>query len=110
MANDIVIIDGPLPKCDFCGDTATVDGKTRMGPWANMCDDDFNSYGVGIGLGKGQHLVTADDPIVPAQIESAQTPSEVERVRNLLLEAGIDCTIEDLTDDDEIAVIMDYLK
>lgn len=44
-------------KCDFCGKPATHDGKTKMGPWAYMCDDHFKRYGVGTGLGKGQQLV-----------------------------------------------------
>lgn len=50
-------------SCDFCGGTATVDGKTASGPWANMCDRDFENYGVGLGLGKGQRLIVqAYDP------------------------------------------------
>lgn len=43
-----------LPACDFCTATATVDGKTKFGPWANMCDGCFKTNGVGLGVGKGQ--------------------------------------------------------
>jgi len=51
----------PPENCDLChkpvGD-AFVDGKTKMGPWANMCYVTcFPKYGVGLGTGKGQHYV-----------------------------------------------------
>ena len=51
-----------LPDCDFCKEAgiarkAAYDGKTIYGPWANMCDDDFEQVGVGLGLGRGQRLV-----------------------------------------------------
>lgn len=48
-----------LPPCDFNihHPAAAVDGKTKMGPWANMCEGCFQSNGVGLGLGKGQRLV-----------------------------------------------------
>lgn len=51
-----------LPKCDFCTAAVTVtraryDGKTVMGPWANMCEVHFNEYGIGLGTGRGQRLV-----------------------------------------------------
>lgn len=35
---------------------AKYDGKTVAGPWAKMCEDCFNSHGVGLGTGKGQLL------------------------------------------------------
>ena len=43
-------------ECDICNKETNeyVDGKTKMGPWANMCLDCFKTNGVGIGLGKGQ--------------------------------------------------------
>jgi len=44
-------------KCDFCGKVAKYDGKTKMGPWANMCESCFKINGVGLGLGKGQRFV-----------------------------------------------------
>ena len=34
-----------LPKCDFCPRPGVYDGKTQMGPWANMCDTHLKSYG-----------------------------------------------------------------
>ena len=48
--------------CDFC-DKQTgvmlatkffVDGRTRIGPWAIMCESHFERYGVGLGIGRGQ--------------------------------------------------------
>lgn len=49
-----------LPDCDFSHDVkvkATYDGKTLMGPWANMCEKHFHINGVGLGLGQGQRLI-----------------------------------------------------
>lgn len=48
--------------CDVCGrtvGTTFVDGKTRHGPWANMCESCHKVHGVGIGTGKGQRYETA---------------------------------------------------
>lgn len=36
---------------------ALYDGKTRTGPWANMCQDCFTQHGVGLGTGRGQRLL-----------------------------------------------------
>ena len=54
---------GPeLPICQFSFAhpgrrlTATVDGKTRDGPWAYMCDECHDRFGVGLGTGRGQRL------------------------------------------------------
>jgi hypothetical protein len=47
---------GPV-TCDLCHqpqDHHFIDGATRMGPWANMCETCANDYGVGLGLGRGQ--------------------------------------------------------
>lgn len=56
-----------LPECDICRYvknvtkvTAHYDGKTTLGPWANMCDECFEEYGVGLGTGRGQKLILAD--------------------------------------------------
>lgn len=46
-----------IPNCDFCFNPASYDGKTKMGPWANMCEDCFKKYGVGLGTGKGQKFI-----------------------------------------------------
>ena len=46
------------PQCDFCTRGATVDGKTRLGPWGYMCDPHWNDFGVGrFGTGYGQRLI-----------------------------------------------------
>ena len=52
-----------LPNCDVCASAgirdqvAKYDGKTIMGPWANMCQACFADLGVGLGLGRGQELI-----------------------------------------------------
>ena len=38
--------DGIKTKCDFCDAPAVMDGKTTMGPWAFMCQQHFDKYGV----------------------------------------------------------------
>lgn len=51
-----------LPTCQFdcqggAAHDAVYDGKTKMGPWANMCAIAFKRHGVGLGTGRGQKLV-----------------------------------------------------
>lgn len=57
-----------IPDCDICKyvdrptnkiEPAAYDGKTKDGPWANMCETHFQQYGVGLGTGRGQKLVQA---------------------------------------------------
>ena len=46
-----------MQTCQLCySKTATVDGKTKMGPWAFMCEACHTVFGVGLGVGKGQRL------------------------------------------------------
>jgi hypothetical protein len=48
---------GSVANCDICSREIKrefVDGKTVMGPWALMCRRCVGSYGVGLGLGRGQ--------------------------------------------------------
>ena len=63
MANTWVVVDR-IPDCDMCKlgpypktAPAYADGKTEMGPWANMCQPCFDHYGIGLGLGLGQELL-----------------------------------------------------
>ncbi len=53
-----------IPPCDFCRMAivpktvpAVVDGKTTLGPWANMCEPHYSQYGTGLGTGLGQKLI-----------------------------------------------------
>lgn len=47
-----------IPNCDFCGDKAEYDAKTKFGPWAYMCGTHWHLSGLGqLGLGRGQRLV-----------------------------------------------------
>jgi len=58
MSNSKEAVVTELPQCDFCADTAQYDARTTFGPWANMCEGDFRTYGVGqLGTGLGQRLV-----------------------------------------------------
>ena len=64
MKNHTQVEVSELPQCDFCKQNPLVlyqeahyDGKTWMGPWANMCREHFKKFGVGLGLGKGQELM-----------------------------------------------------
>ena len=48
-----------LPYCDTHPSVAKpvrahYDGKTRLGPWGYMCEDCFQQFGMGLGLGRGQ--------------------------------------------------------
>jgi hypothetical protein len=49
---------GDPPKhCDICRRSVGgefVDGKTRRGPWGNLCSACHGLYGVGFGVGRGQ--------------------------------------------------------
>ena len=40
--------EGIRTKCDFCDEPAVYDSKTKMGPWANMCQVHFFRYGLRI--------------------------------------------------------------
>ena len=41
---------------------ADYDGKTIRGPWANMCQECFDDWGVGLGTGKGQKFIFGEPP------------------------------------------------
>lgn len=59
--SDTVSVREVLPDCHWHpGVPAAVDGRTHQGPWANMCGSCFELLGVGLGLGRGQRLVTRD--------------------------------------------------
>lgn len=64
MSSSVIV--KALPGCDICRSegvtkSAKYDGKTIMGPWANMCLTHFKGYGVGLGTGRGQRLVLAGE-------------------------------------------------
>ena len=47
----------PPKMCELCNEDITdsfIDGATTYGPWACMCVDCHDTYGRGLGLGKGQ--------------------------------------------------------
>jgi hypothetical protein len=50
------------PLCDLCKEQgrerpAAIDGKTTFGPWAYLCIEHYDTYGVGLGVGRGQRLL-----------------------------------------------------
>ena len=51
-----------LPTCSFCAELAHFNGKTTMGPWADMCPTHFDKYGVELGTGYGQMLIAEQEP------------------------------------------------
>lgn len=55
--------------CDICGKIINqgqsyVDGKTIKGPWANMCENCFGRFGIGLGLGLGQRHYSKESALV----------------------------------------------
>ena len=52
-------------KCQMRGEailTKFVDGSTGSGgPWAIMCDECHKTFGVGLGIGRGQRFVMQGD-------------------------------------------------
>lgn len=77
-----------LPNCDMCKSNgrldvvAEYDARTTLGPWANLCAEDFKVYGVGLGTGKGQKLVlsssmyaeTTDQPLLECALHNGRHP------------------------------------
>lgn len=67
MSNETYV--SKLPDCDICKyeqdrkTEAHYDGRTVSGQWANMCTPHFATRGVGLGTGKGQHLVVGEKPV-----------------------------------------------
>lgn len=55
--NQVIVTD--MPNCDMphCKRQARYDAKTKMGPWAYMCNQHFESYGLKLGVGFGQELI-----------------------------------------------------
>ena len=47
-----------LPSCDFCGEDAWYDFKTKIGgAWANACESCFKDNDGQLGLGMGQNFI-----------------------------------------------------
>jgi len=63
--SDIEVKVTTLPKCDVClvsgvrpQKVATYDARSTHGQWGYMCEEHFQEQGVGLGLGRGQRLIT----------------------------------------------------
>lgn len=60
MSSRVVVLR--LPNCDFhwadeMAVPAMYDAKTKQGPWANLCQECYDKWGVGLGTGLGQKLI-----------------------------------------------------
>ena len=83
-----------LPECDLCKnenpdytpEKAQYDGKTRYGIWGYMCERHFQTDGIGLGLGKGQLLIT----------ESPHTQHETNKADQLCQQCGKDCPVKSI--------------
>jgi len=70
-----------LPKCQIpgCQETAGYDEKTKMGPWAYLCETHHEEFGVGIGtkLEKRVKVAYKSDQVpvvmVPLTLDSIAT-------------------------------------
>ncbi len=54
----------PPVNCDVCYALIPgvfIDGRTRMGPWACMCETCHAEVGCGLGVGNGQKYVEQTD-------------------------------------------------
>ena len=60
-----------IPDCQICAENertrlAKYDAKTKIGPWAYVCEDCFNRWCYGIGVGYGQILI-AEETLVDGE-------------------------------------------
>ena len=56
----------PSRTCNTCAgviEQKFVDGRTKHGPWAIMCMECFETFGVGLGTGRGQLYKKMSDGI-----------------------------------------------
>lgn len=55
------------PMCDLCSvKFALYDGRTTIGPWANMCPMCWETFGCGkLGTGSGQRFTLRRETVVP---------------------------------------------
>ena len=59
MSNGTTAKVWEAPKCAFCDQPAKYDAATKEGPWAYMCEKDYQEHRAfpKLGTGKGQKLV-----------------------------------------------------
>lgn len=103
MSNRVEVV--MIPDCDFCnllgkGVKASVDGATKMGPWANMCPEHFRQYGVGLGTGLGQELVVRSQDNDPEEFPTTRQQLAQEIADELGLDVSeVDLSLEVWADD-----------
>ena len=50
-------------KCEYCKNIAEYDARTGIGAWCYLCQEHFERYGIGLGLGRGQKIVYDEQKI-----------------------------------------------
>jgi hypothetical protein len=83
---EIVVVPS-IPPCNFCkdGTLGPYDFATRMGPWANGCEQHWKTYraSMHLGVGSGQLWITDDqiDYSDETPLQAAKRESREERRR-----------------------------
>ena len=97
--------------CNFCQEPAVVDGRTTIGAWADMCEEHYKWYGVGIGVGYGQRFISKPEPAPTKRqrptrycgscrdaAEEEGAPDDDESIGMILAELGGDIADHDCDD------------
>lgn len=66
-------LGNPPTYCDTCREpigSTFIDGKTKLGAWANMCPGCFAFLGTGLGTGRGQKYECVDGKWLKQEVES----------------------------------------
>lgn len=77
MSDHTQVIVDHLPECDFkntaspCKGHQRYDARLRDGRWGNVCEHHFQKYGIGLGLGRGQRLLTQQEVDAQAAVDEA---------------------------------------
>jgi hypothetical protein len=77
MTDHTSVIVDHLPECDFkgtaspCAGHQRYDARLRDGMWAHVCEYHFQKYAVGLGLGRGQLLITQAEADAQAAVDAA---------------------------------------
>jgi len=66
-----IVVVPSIPQCNFCEKPGPYDFATRMGPWANGCEQHWRMYRQGPTLGVGQaQLWITDDQVDHSEVVS----------------------------------------
>jgi hypothetical protein len=92
-----------IPPCDFCSPDvrpsgrreAAYDARLVQGYWANVCQEHFEAFGVGLGLGRGQRFILAP-------VSDTDEPNQRDLIMDAI-ESGDADAVWDLVGDGDIA-------